>query len=211
MTVTAAAEPGTVPRLWPGSTVVCLCPGPSLTAADVAFACGRAKTIAVNRAVEVAPAADVLYSSDQYFVRACNGWQGRGGLKFVMEQDAKAVKHFAPWPDLVVLRNTGEQGLESQPHGLRTGQNSGYAAINLAVHLGATTIVLLGYDMAVGPKGQRYFDGTGRQQDAQYAIFRRHFDTLVQPLTAAGIAVVNASRQTALTAFRRLPLEEALS
>ena len=42
--------------------------------------------------------------------------------------------------------NTGEEGLELDPTGLRNGQNSAYAAINLAVHMGARTVVLLGVD-----------------------------------------------------------------
>ena len=56
---------------------------------------------------------------------------------------------FIDHPQIHVLTNTGQRGLELDPSGLRHGSNAGYQAINLAVHLGAKRIVLLGYDMKV--------------------------------------------------------------
>ena len=44
-----------VSRLWPGSTVVCIGSGPSLTPEDVAYVRGKARVIAINRSVDLAP------------------------------------------------------------------------------------------------------------------------------------------------------------
>jgi hypothetical protein len=113
------------------------------------------------------------------------------------------------WDDVHVLRNTGMEGLEAAPDGLRTGQNSGYQAINLAVHLGATRIVLLGFDMWRAEDGrQNWFGPHPRHIPSPYPIFHQLFGTMVEPLRAAGVDVINASRQTQLTAFSRVPLEE---
>jgi hypothetical protein len=110
-----------------------------------------------------------------------------------------------------VLQNTGTDGLELAPTGLRTGINSGYQALNLAVHLGADRILLLGYDM--GPDGTRdhWFGEHPDCQPSPYAQMREYFETLVAPLAELGISVINCSRRTALTAFPCVPLEQELA
>jgi len=116
-----------------------------------------------------------------------------------------------PRPDWTVLQNTGTTGLELDPTGLRTGINSGYQAINLAVHLGASRIILLGYDM--GPDGTRdhWFGEHPDGQPSPYPQMREYFETLVEPLQAIGVTVINCSRRTALTAFPCVPLEQELA
>ena len=132
------------------------------------------------------------------------------GLKFaIAPKPGRPRNPFEAWADIQVIANTGETGLETSPDGLRTGRNSGYAAINLAVHLGAARILLLGYDMGVGPKGESHFDGF-KQASPPYAQFRDKFQALVKPLAELGVEVMNCSRQTALTTFPRLELAQAL-
>lgn len=209
--MTAVAEPtlyGRVPTCWPGSTVVCIGTGPSLTAEDVAFCQGRAKVLAIKHAIELAPWADVLYSCGS---DAGKWWQRNGdslrhyqGLRFTLDPAA------ARWA--TVLRNTGFVGLESSPDGVRTGKNSGYQAINVAVHLGATRIVLLGYDMQTGAQDQdHYFGQHWHGGRVPLQAFRGLFDTLVAPLAALGVQVLNASRRTALESFPTCSLDEALA
>jgi len=112
----------------------------------------------------------------------------------------------------VPLRNTGRTGLEQQPTGLRTGQNSGYQAINLAVHLGAAHLVLLGYDLQPGPGGEHHWHPPHPiHRRSSYQNFLRDFPTLVTPLDELGITVVNATRRTALDCWPRVPLEDALA
>lgn len=200
-----------VPRLWPAATVVCLASGPSLTREDAEYVRGRAHTIAINDAVQLAPWAEVLYSSDNYWYVRQQGMRTFQGIKYAMSPRRNGQHHpFSRWPEIYVLANTGETGLELEPTGLRTGRNSGYAAINLAVHLGARQIVLLGYDMSLGPRGEAHFDGKVSRGPGHYHLFRESFRTLVEPLKALGITVVNCSRRTALTAFPRAELRGAL-
>jgi hypothetical protein len=63
------------------------------------------------------------------------------------------------YPALQLLQVSGQPGLDLRPGWVRTGGHSGYTAINLAVHLGATRIVLLGYDMMASPQGAHHFFG----------------------------------------------------
>ena len=195
-----------VPRLWPGSTIVCLGGGPSLTQADVDYCRGRdVHVIAVNDAYRLAPWADVLYACDSKWWGWHKGVRTFAGRKYSL-QAASSI-----WPGVQVLKNTGESGLELAPTGLKTGRNSGYQAMNLAVHLGAARILLLGYDMRCGPGGQTHWFGRHpNQSEPPVALFLQRFPSIVAPLKALGIAVVNCSRETALTLWPCLPIDEAL-
>jgi hypothetical protein len=194
--------------LFEGETIVCIGSGPSLTREDVDYCRGRARVIAIKHAYEWAPWADAVYSCGS---DAGKWWQRNGdamveyaGLRYTLDPAA------AKWAQ--VLRNTGFTGLETSPDGLRTGKNSGFQSIGLAVHLGAAKIVLLGFDMSADAKGREHFFGPHwHGQPVPLAAFRDLFGTLAEPLAQMGIAIINASRETALTCFKRASLEEALA
>lgn len=194
-----------VERIWPGDTVFILGGGPSLTQDDVLAIHGRGRVIAVNDAYRVAPWADVLYACDAKWWKWHDGVPTFGGLKFALEAGARV------WPGVEVLRNTGYAGLESARDGLRNGRNSGYQAINLAVHLGAARIILLGFDMGPAPDGRTHWFGEHPEPQASpYDQMRELFRTLVEPLKAASVEIVNCSRRTRLDAFRIADLETVL-
>lgn len=113
----------------------------------------------------------------------------------------------------MVLRNTGNTGIEAHPSGLRTGRNSGAAAINLAVHFGAARILLLGYDMGHRPGQVSHFFGEHpeRLRGGSAGTYVPMFTFLVEPLKALGIEILNCSRQTALECFPRVALHDALT
>lgn len=198
----------TVERRWPHATLVCVAPGPSLTSADCDFVRGKAPVIAINDAVQVAPWADVLYSSDRTW------WERHHtvpftGLRFSVGSRVHAANAYRACAAIQVLENTGIVGLELAPTGLRTGQNSGHAAINLAVHLGAARIILLGYNMGCVGRAT-HFNGAPHGASQHYPLFRQHAATLVQPLKDAGVAVVNCTPRTQLTAFPLADLRDVL-
>lgn len=192
-----------VPKLWPGETFVVLGCGPSLSADDVHYVHGKARVIAINASYELAPWANVLYCHDAKYWQHLKGAPAFGGLKFGMQP--------TKWPDVTCLRSTGAVGLELQPHGLRHGHNSGYQAVNLAVHLGAAQILLLGFDMK--PKGRRehFRENYPSRQASPYPLFLRKFETIVAPLTAIGVEVINCTPGSALACFPRRPLREVLA
>lgn len=199
-----------VPRLWPGETVVCIASGPSLTLDDVNYVRGRAKVIVVNTSVNLAPWADVLYACDDRwwkwayrFQKQYPGVHQFTGLKFAITAQS------ARFPGVKVIGRSGIDGLSMDPRSLRTGSNSGYQAINLAVLMGATRIVLLGYDMQTGHHGrQHWHPDHPMKMVSPYSSFRRYYETLVEPLKAAGVDVINCSRDTALKCFPRQALQD---
>jgi len=198
--------------LCPGGTVVCIASGPSLTAEDVNFVRGKATVIAVNDAVRFAPWADVLYSSDWPWWQRHQHMADFKGLRVKVGRHSTTPKRHGPSPEdgVIVLRNSGEKGIDFSPDALRTAKNSGGAAINLAVHLGATRILLLGYDMGPSKGRHHFYDVKPSVNYSAYAAFRQLIATMVEPLAQAGIVVVNCSRRTSLTCFPRQTLAEAL-
>ncbi len=201
------------PQLSQGGTVVCLATGPSLTQTDCEYVRSKAVVIAINDAHRLAPWADVLYSSDRKWWPHHKGVPTFHGLKFGIGSAPGKRNPFSGLPDVQVLTNTGYTGLELARHGLKNGRNSGYAAINLAVHLGAQRIVLLGYNMS-SAGGRVHFFGRHpaplSNPDSLFPSFRRAFQALVEPLKALGVEVWNCTDQTSLTAFPCAPLRQVL-
>ena len=193
-----------VPRLWPGSTVVCIGGGPSLTREDVEFCRGRAPVIAIKDAQRLAPWAEVLYSGDDKWWKWYRGAPEFSGLKFGLEPTR------TPWPGVEILDITGDTGIEQAPTGLRTGSNSGYQAVNLAIHLGATRVLLLGYDMKPTNGRDHWFGSHPYGATPPYQLFLDRFPTMVEPLKELGVEVLNVTRDSALDVFPRAALEQVL-
>ncbi len=207
----------TVPKLWPGGTVVCIASGPSLTTEDVNYCHGRADgVIVVNDNYKLAPWADALIASDHRWWLWHRGVPSFHGLRYATSCGVRALAVKHKWRDIHILKNTGRDGLELEPNGLRNGLSSGYRAVNLAVHFGAQRIVLLGYDMKRGEaarerdKKEHWFGEHPVHSRSPYDAFRKCFNTIVEPLKALDVAVVNCSRETALECFDRMPVQEAL-
>lgn len=167
--------------------------------------------IVVNTTYQIAPWADVLYACDQpwwviHYPRIAREFLGelwtvsegareQFGIRWVMGRD--------------------QSGLSTDPSMIHTGKNSGYQAIGLAHLFGCRRILLLGFDMAVGPDGRKHWHGDhpaglGNGGYNRYNAWIRCMATLAQDLKRARVEVVNASRRTALKCFRRDTLENAL-
>lgn len=199
-----------VPKSWPGETVVILATGPSLTQEDVDYCRGKARVIAINDAYTVCPWADALYGTDARWWHWHKGAPGFTGPKWSLDH-SQWVNYRAHYPDVQRLRNTGPDGLEHVPTGLKNGRNSGYAAINLAYLYGATRLVLLGYDMGTAKGKSHFFGEHPNKQPSPYSQFKQRFESLVKPLAKRGVEVINCSRRTALTAFPTGELQKALT
>lgn len=178
--------------------------GPSLMHLDWSLLRDR-RTLAVNRSYEKLPTAEAIYFSDYRFWewhrKELVRHQGHiyTGQKRIVDRRVQFVK----W--------TGIKGLETQHNKIRHGNNSGYAAINLAVHLGAEEIVLLGYDMKLCGERTHWHEGHPvKLRPRVFDNMLRYFETLVEPLETLGINIINASPDSAIECFKKATLEEVL-
>lgn len=197
----------TVPKLWPGGVVVCMASGPSLTQEDADYCRGKADgVIVVNTTYKRAPWADVLCAADVRWWQWHKGAKDFAGLKYATSKHVK-------WSGVQILKNTGPNGLELEPTGLRHGHNSGYRAVNLAYHFGAKVIILLGYDMKRGEAPGRLEHWHGEHpipSRSSYPIFVKHFRTIAEPLKAAGVDIINCTPGSALDCFPMADLRSVL-
>jgi len=208
----------TVPCLWPGETITCVASGWSLTPTDLAAIRGQTRVIVVNDCYRLAPWADVLYAADAPW------WQRQQHVPddclpdrlYTLDSISKEYR-----PSVNVLRYMRGQGLAAQPDRLISGGHSGYQAIGLAAHLvgDGGTILLLGYDCQLGPRGETHCPLLPVPSDVvdrryryrrKYGLWRTTYDDLVEPLAARRISILNCSRRTAVTAFTRVSLSSAL-
>jgi hypothetical protein len=208
-----------VPPEWVGETAVILASGPSLTRAQCDAVRGKARVIAVNnqaidtdcdgvRVPAMAPWADVLYAADAKWWRHYEDRARQfAGVKVT-------IRDTLPWAEVYSLKQSVEHAIfDPRPTHLVSGGNSGYQAIHLAVHYGATRIVLLGFDMKDGFGRRRHWFGAhpGRLDSrGNYTGWLRAFDKLAGALKARNVEVINCTADTALRAFRRLPLSEVI-
>ena len=95
---------------------------------------------------------------------------------------------------------------------IHQGGNSGYQAINLAWLWGADAIVLLGFDCSAAQDGKAHWfgqHGPRLTQRQPFSLWQANFPALAQDLANSGARVINASRETALRCFERMPLADA--
>ena len=109
------------------------------------------------------------------------------------------------------IEGTSEKGLGKDK--IHYGGNGGYQAINLVYLFGASRIVLLGFDMKMGPNNELHWHGNhprNLNRDCPVKSWLKNFNALADDLRAEGVEVINATRETALECFPRIGLEEAL-
>lgn len=204
--VEAGAAPGifwTAPPLFPGETVFILGGGPSLEGFDAIKLAGR-RVIALNNRWKLKPDADVLLAPDRRWWRWNKGKIAfRGPLKITTQPAAP--------PGVLLMEYGGRGGLSASPSCLN-GRNAGHQGINLAVHLGAARIVLLGFDQKADERGRTHDDPHRIPTDpADYAqTMMPEFETLIAPLARLGVEVLNATPGSALECFPKIKLWRVL-
>lgn len=191
-------------KRWEGKTVVCIASGPSLTAADCELVRKSGHPVIVtNNTWQMAPWADILYAGDfQWWKRYLPELDFKGERWTCSERAARdfgLIKHQA------------------------SGQyNTGARILQLAKDLGAAKILMLGYDMSADAKGAVHWHGehkhgidqhgrdilVGNPNAARFKIWIKLFNQLAAEFKA--LEIINCSRSTALTCFKRDALENVL-
>lgn len=175
------------------SVVVCIGSGPSLAPEDCALVeRSGLYTIAVNSAWKFARFANVIFAGD------ADWWK-----HYAQEIDISAER----WA-CCDLYDFGTRHYKSA-----SGWNSGANAVRFSFERkGATTVLLVGYDCSV-VNGTHVHGDHPRTRNPDPESTKRwqiHFDRLAHMARRAGVAVINCSRHSELTMFRRVPLADAL-
>jgi hypothetical protein len=194
-----------VEPLYKGQTVYIIGGGPSLKGFNWDLLKGK-KVIAINRAYEFCKAEVVYWTDGRFYQWNKDELDALTATKYTIQPSANQI-------NVNVIRRGMRHGLETNPSMLAHGDNSGYAAINLAYHLGAKQIVLLGYDMGNVNGESHFHDGyqvSATTDDTYETRFMKGFPYLADMLKEKGINVWNVSPISKLTCFQRLTIEQAL-
>lgn len=199
--------------VWAGETAIIVGTGPSATDQSLDIAQGKVRCIAIKSSWYLAPWADVLYGLDRGW------WIANGGAK-----DFRGLKA-SPSPTACrVFRDIRLVKLRQRIHvltteigtigcGLRAGGGfSGFQAMNLAVQFGAKKLLLVGFDMTIARQSHWHEDtrGTGKPDVKRTEAWRAALDGCAGQFTALGVKVVNCAMESALKAYPKMLLSEAL-
>lgn len=165
--------------------------------------------IAVNRAYEKCPFAQILYFTDMdYWKRHHVDMKNHGG-KLIRGVLTLNTTHDESVDEYLF---TGSRGIETQPKKLRHGNNSTYAAINLALfQLNFDTVYLLGVDMKWGQNKQSHWhDGHARvDPEVAYEMMKANHNLLATELNVKHPTkhVINVNDNSALTCYPTVSYE----
>jgi hypothetical protein len=196
---------------WSGQTTVILASGPSLTDEQVWAADeSKVRLIAINSTAfrrSVFP--DVVYAGDFLFYKT-----HVQQLKLQMPKgnfwtcDRTAAERY----QLNWVKGVNALGLGRGPR-IHTNGNSGAQAINLAYLFGCRRILLLGFDMKLGPKGEKHWHldhPSPLMQGMCFGDWLHKFNFLAVDLKKEGCEVVNCTPGSALTCFPMSTIEKEL-
>lgn len=194
---------------WKGETAFILGGGPSLKGMDLSALPEIGPTIAIKHALRLAPWAECLLWADARWLEwdkaAIPDVIEHGAIWKVTTQQppASLAGHvqFIAWS----RRYLGFEGLSKDP-AMLGGYASGDVALNLAFLMGASKIIMLGFDM----HGGHWHEGKAESGDGSRARMIATFEKMAPALSAAGCQVINATPGSALQCFPVMSLDEAL-
>jgi hypothetical protein len=196
--------------------VFVVCTGPSLKGFDFERLRGQ-HVIAVTNAFKFVPDFDCLVAIDWQFY----AWNFEELSK--LDRIAYAVKEYFEDPIMYnmgkmkveFLERTGFEGIDYNDGCVRFGGNSGYTALNIAIHLGAKDIRILGMDLSMEDPKKPYFFVTDEKYSyqphdiAHLNHMTRYFHTFVEDMKP-DVKVTNYSMQSKITVFPKKELSEIL-
>jgi hypothetical protein len=187
---------------WRGKTVFVLASGPSLTLEDVEAVrryaqAHRCPVVVTNTTFQLAPWADLLFFYDRKW------WQVHG------EEVRKTFKGLCA----TVSQLSTEKVLSLQGTGFNAYRNSGGGALSFAVAAGAQRVIAVGLDGKYAADGRRHWHKQHPKLGDAVSLprFIQYFPALAKDAARVGVQILNASRDTALTCFPRVCLDDVLS
>lgn len=153
----------------------------------------------------------MLYACDAAWWRTYSGVPAFKGLK--LTQDKNVPRQFPDVQRVEVLNRVND--LVFSPLGvIGNAKNSGFQALNCAIHMGAREIGLVGYDCTL-MKGVhwhgRHVPGLNNPSQAGVDKWREHLDRQAPALKHVGIKITVASTFSALEAYEKCTFEELVA
>ncbi len=209
------------PKLWNGSTVYIIGGGPSLNDLGKdglkkiydekkkgAFVLGVNKAFTLM-GTKTKPLCDAVFFGDNRFYKSQKeNLKKFPGLKFT------AANLAVNEDDFLYLYRTNEF-FTMQPGKIGWANNSGNAAINLAVQLGAYQIVLVAFDMTITGKQTNWHKDNASEKTRRKRVSPEYYDKVVKRIQYTadkvdemGINIINTNPDSALDYFIKVPFNK---
>jgi hypothetical protein len=198
----------TIERDWPEATAFIVAGGASLRGFDFERLRGR-KVIAINQSIFSIPFADLLHFSDRRWYAE---YQPQKLIPYdristnsptVNEPRIKTLRRVEPPP-----------GLVDDPQTVPMKWTSLQPAMQIAVHRGASRIVLLGADCHTAKDGRKHhhqeYQWEHLAKPQMWDLQKECLSHMVRPLQKRQIEVINTSLESALPWWPKIPIEDAL-
>lgn len=210
-------SPQKISRCWEGRSCVVAASGPSLTP-TVAHAVRMARwlngwnVLCVNDAYRLLPHADMLYSCDWGWWKHHQGAKSFDGTRWTCHSTSTSViddkSQVAGEFDVNLIEAADGKGFSSDQQRIHYGRpqgSSGFQAVNFALLMGATRVVLVGFD-GHAKNGKHFFGDhpphLNRCDDNGYKDLGRAF--------VPDNRIVNATPGSSIEVYKFVDLEEAL-
>lgn len=199
---------------WAGHPCFVIGGGPSLSNFNWKLLKGEL-TIGINRVYEKMDPT-IIFGMDPKFVRwiLMGKYGDKARMKFL---DSPALKIWLNTrgehiPGKIYILKCWRNYLEGRgafpftmKNGIGHGNNSGYAALNLAACLGANPIYLLGYDMATSGSQTHWHNGhPEKAPDHVPQSFIERFAPAAEVLAEKGVKVINLNPDSKLSVFPKM-------
>lgn len=187
---------------WHGKTVFLIGGGPSLCGFDFmrlqALRRSGSIIIAINDAVRRCPFANVVFSIDRVWLarRHATIRAFRGERVAVVDPAHARFLH-----GIRYFRRSREARLSDDPGVICTGENSGFAALGMAIMRGAAKVFLLGFDMNGPGHFHSGYEWHCPHGVADYPRWASYFDVLAEAARKRGVEVFNCNPESAIRCF----------
>lgn len=196
-----------VSKIWDGGTAFIIGGGPSLKSVPLDMLRGR-KVIAVNDSFKLGPDwIDFLWFSDCRWYK----WNEEA-LKEYRGLILGCPPCHCDHKRVLQVKRKDVAGISSDPNYVHWNKNSGTSAINLAYLLGASRVVLLGFDMQP-IEGQNNWH-SNHKFVTRPVIYTQNFlpcfAKVAEDAKRLNLEILNATEKSAIIDFRIVKLEEVL-
>lgn len=197
---------------WTGQVAVVVASGQSASQVGLEQTRGRCRVVVVNSSFRLAPWADVLYAADRQWWEHNHGdVLGFSGLK-ITARESIGKKFNIKIVNVKTISEAEAHCFHLEPKGtIGHSGNSGFQALNLPLQFGSRKIVLVGFDLFGEHWHDKHIEPLRNPRPGAMELWRERLDAQATRLKAMGVEMLNASDQSALTAYPKMSLNEALS
>lgn len=161
--------------------------------------------IAVNDSAILLPRVDLVVSMDRLWTEHRFKWLHERQQKCLLRRSAVQNLPSINWPWMRIFECDYESTEFTNQDGYLNGTNSGMCAFNRAYQMRPFEIILFGFDMQRGPKGQMHwfpdYPWDYTSTDSKLKRWSRQFEDAALKCNAAGISVINASTRSLIKTF----------